>query len=52
MKGETNMSEKDMVLSLQENEEVSANAIPLITITTVTTVTIGWSTASNNCDNK
>ena len=51
MKGETNMSEKDMVLSLQENEEVSVKAIP-ITITTITTVTIGWSTASNNCDNK
>ena len=45
------MSEKEMVLSLQDNGEVEANAIP-ITITTVTTVTITWSTASNNCDNK
>lgn len=45
------MSEKDMVLSLQDNGEVEANAIPIITITTVTTVTLTWSTASNNCDN-
>ncbi|MBQ6888725.1 MAG: hypothetical protein IJN54_14590 [Lachnospiraceae bacterium] len=46
------MSEKDMVLALQENEpEATALGTLTITVTITTRVTIGWSTASNNCDN-
>lgn len=46
------MSEKDMVLSLQESEDIETAAFPTIITVTVTTSVIGWSTVSNNCDNK
>lgn len=46
------MSEKDMVLSLQESEDIETAAFPTIITVTVTTSVIGWSTVSNSCDNK
>lgn len=46
------MSEKDMVLSLQESEDIETTAFPTTITVTVTISVIGWSTASNNCDNK
>ena len=47
------MSEKDVVLSLQDHEsEETTFGTLTITVTITTKTPIGWSTVSNKCDNK
>ena len=51
MKGDITMSDKNMVLAMQDGETAEAAIVTTITTITITTTSWGLSTASNNCDN-